>query len=213
VPTSPADICNIALKRLGQATIVNLLDGSDQASALLPIYATTRDRLLRELEWNFAQFRVALASDPTKTPTFGYRYSYPLPTLPYCLKVNETYPCDADYRIENTADSTGKVTGRVMVTSEAAMQIRYTGQITDEAQFDASFVEAFASDLAAQVAYPLTESQTKADAMAKWAKTSLEHAQTVNSQEGSTQQADVNILVDVRSHGFSEAFTRNSNSI
>jgi hypothetical protein len=213
VASSDVEICNIALKRLGCALIVSLTDGSDQASALSAVYNSTRDRLLRELPWNFAQFRVRLASDPTKTPVFGYAYAYPLPTMPYCVKVNETDPPDAVFDIENTIDSAGKITGRVLVTDESQISIRYTGQVTDPQQFDASFVEAFASDLAAQVAYPLTESEAKTKSAAAWADAALKHAQTVNGQEGSTRQADINILVDVRRHGFIEDFSRNQNSI
>lgn len=211
--SSDTEICNIALKRLGAALIVNLTDGSDQASALNAVYNNTRDRLLRELPWNFAQFRTKLASDPTKTPAFGFAYAFPLPAMPYCIKVNETDPPETIYRIENTMDSTGKITGRCILTDESQLFIRFTGQVTDPQQFDASFVEAFASDLASQVAYALTESAEKEKAAQKWAEEALGHAQTVNSQESSTQQADINILVDVRRHGFTENIQRNQNVI
>lgn len=211
--SSDAEIANIALKRLGVDLIVNLTDGSPQASVINAVYANTRDRLLRELPWNFAQFRKSLASDPTKTPAFGYAYAYPLPTKPFCVKVTEVYPPDAIYDIENTMDSGGNVTGRCLLTDESTISIRFTGQITDPTQFDPSFVEALAADIAAQVAYALTESETKAHSMAVWAKAALEHAQTVNGQEGSQGTADVNVLVDVRLHGFIDDFSRNRNSI
>jgi hypothetical protein len=211
--TSPVDVCNIALKRLGCTQIVSLVDGSNEATVLSALYENTRDRLLRELPWNMAQFRVTLAYDPTKTPVFGYAFAYPLPAKPYCVKVEETDPQDAIYSIENSMDSAGAVTGRVLLTDESSMSLRYTGQVTDPQQWDASFVEAFASDLAAQVAYTLTESVTKEKAAQAWAKSALEHASTVNSQEGSTKQADINVLVDVRRHGFTEDFNRNQNSI
>ena len=211
--SSDSEVGNSALKRLGVGLIVNLNDGSDQATVLNTIYANTRDRILRELAWNFAQFRVQLASDPTKTPVFGYNYAYPLPTKPLCLRVNEVNPDDAVYDIENTIDSTGAIQGKVIVTDEPSIQIRYTGQVTDPTLFDPSFVEALASDLAAQIAYPLTESEAKTKAAMAWAKSALEHAQTVNSQEGSTRLADNNVLVEIRRHGFIEDFNRNRNSI
>lgn len=211
--TSEADICNIALKRLGCALIINLTDGSDQAGVMNALYANTRDRLLRELPWNFAQFRTTLSYDPTKTPAFGYGFAYPLPVQPYCIKINETEPDDAVYDIEQSKDSTGAIRGRVLVTDEPQISIRYTGQVTDVSQYDASFIEALASDLAAQTAYALTESETKTKAASDWAKSARSHAETVNGQEGSTKQADINILVDVRRHGFTEAFERNRNSI
>lgn len=211
--TSDAAVCNIALKRLGCSQIVNLTDGSNEAIVMAALYENTRDRLLRELPWNMAQFRVALAPDPTKVPAFGFANAYPLPAKPYCLKVEETDPFDAIYRIENSIDNTGSITGRVLLTDESELFIRYTGQVTDPQQWDASFVEALASDLAAQAAYTLTESEAKTKIASAWAKAALEHASTVNGQESSTKQADINLLVDVRRHGFSEDFNRNQNSI
>ncbi len=207
--TSDAAVCNIALKRLGCNQIVSFTDGSNEAIVMVAIYENTRDRMLRELPWNFAQFRVTLASGPTKVPAFGYAKAFPLPARPYCLKVEETDPQDAIYRIENTINSAGDITGRALLTDETKISIRYTGQVTDPQQWDASFVEALASDLAAQTAYTLTESEAKTKMASAWAKAALEHAQTVNSQEGSTQQADINTLVDVRQHGFTEVFNRN----
>ncbi len=211
--TSDAAVCNIALKRLGAALIVSLVDGSNEAIVLSALYENTRDRLLRELPWNMAQFRVALAPDPTKTPKFGYAYAYPLPAKPYCLKVEETDPQDAIYSIENSINALGEIQGRVLLTDEPQLFIRYTGQVTDPQQWDASFTEALASDLAAQAAYTLTESEAKTKMALTWAQAALQHAQTVNSQEGSTKQADISVLVDVRRHGFVEDFSRNQNAI
>jgi hypothetical protein len=213
VATSDAAVCNIALKRLGCTQIVSLVDGSNEATVLSALYENTRDRMLRELPWNMAQFRVTLAADPTKKPVFGFANAFPLPTMPYCLKVEEVDPQDSVYRIENSVDGTGKITGRVLLTDEAQVNIRYTGQVTDPQQWDASFVEALASDLAAQVAYTLTESSAKVKLATDWAKAALAHAETINGQESSTKQADINILVDVRRHGFAEDFNRNQNSI
>jgi hypothetical protein len=205
-------VCNIALKRLGADAIVDFSEGSSRASLCSQIYQTTVDRILREFEWNFAQFRVSLVQR-VDVPAFGYQHMYTLPTVPYCVKVNETDPSDAEYDIENSADSLGVVQGKVLVTDENQMRIRYTGRITDVTQWDTSFTDAVAADLAVQMAYPLTESASLAKEMTGWAANALQHARSVDSQEGSTKQADINVLVDVRRHGFREAFNRNQNVI
>ncbi len=210
--TSPVDVCNTALKRLGADAIVDFTEGSSRASLCSQLYQPTVDRILREAEWNFAQFRVALALLAT-VPAFGYQHQYRLPTQPLCLKVNETDPSDATYDIENTMDGTGAVTGRVIVTDETQLNIRYTGRVTDVTMWDSSFTDAVAMDLAAHMAYPLTENSAMAKQVAQEAQNALQHARSVDSQEGSTKQADINILIDVRRHGFREAFNRNQNVI
>lgn len=210
--TSPVDVCNIALKRLGADAIVDFSEGTSRASLCSQIYQTTVDRILREFEWNCAQFRVALVRR-TDVPAFGYQHMYTLPTLPYCLKVNETDPSDAEYDIENSIDSLGVVQGKVLVTDETQMFIRYTGRLTDVTQWDASFTDAVAADLAVQMAYPLTENAGLAKILGVEAQNALQHARSLDSQEGSTKQADISVLVDVRRHGFREAFNRNQNVI
>ncbi len=210
--TSPVEVCNIALKRLGADAIVAFDEGSSRASLCDQLYQTTVDRALREHEWNFAQFRRTLAPRTT-TPAFGYSTQYTLPTLPLCLKVNETDPHDAEFDIENTIDSAGVVQGRVIVTNETSLSIRYTGRVDDCTLWDASFTDYVALSLAAQMAYPLTESASLARVIGDEARNALQHARSVDSQEGSAKQADINVLVDVRRHGFREAFNRNQNSI
>jgi len=210
---SPVDICNLALKRLGVAAIVALDEGTDRASACATLYPATRDRLLREFEWNFAQVRVNLTKLST-VPAFGYGAEYALPTLPLALKINETDPPDAEYDIEvavNPVD--GTVTSPVIRTDETSLGVRYTAQITDVSRWSASFVDVVAWELAAQLAYPLTESPGKAKELSSIAANALQHARSVDSQEGSTKTADVNTLVNVRFHGVIDDFSRNRNSI
>lgn len=209
--TSPVDVCNIALKRLGTDAIVAFDEGSSRADLCAQLYQPTVDRMLREHEFNFAQIRVTLAPLAT-APDWGYVKAYAYPTKPYCLKVNATDPFDAEYDVENAINSAGDITGKVIVTDESQLSIRYTGRIEDVAQWDASFVDAVAMSLAAQMAYPLTESAALAREMTALAANSLQHARSVDSQEGSTKQADINTLVDVRRHGFRE-WTRNRNVI
>jgi hypothetical protein len=212
VASSPVDVCNLALKRLGASSIVALDEGTDRASLCAVLYPATRDRMLRDFEWNFAQIRISL-SKSSVSPKFGFANQFPLPTLPLCLKINELDPEDAVYRIENTIDTNGVITGKAILTDEAAINVRYTAQITDVTQWDQSFVDAVAMDLAAQMAYALTESGAKAKEMEQVAAVSLSHARTTDSQENSTRQADINVLVDVRRHGFQEDFNRNQNVI
>lgn len=102
---NPADIINIALRRMGyKLRVGSLLDGSEAASQALDIYAQTRDELLRAGEWGFAERNVSLTvlkAAPAGgyfPPTFwsntyppipwGYEYAYP----DDCLKVRALKP-------------------------------------------------------------------------------------------------------------------------
>jgi hypothetical protein len=210
--TSPVEVCNIALKRLGADAIVAFDEGTSRASLCQQLYLPTVDRMLREHEWNFAQIRVALAP-LAAAPAWGYTHAYTYPTRPLCLKVNETDPRDAEYDVENSVDGAGDIQGKVIVTDEGELNIRYTGRIEDVTQWDASFTDAVAMSLAAQMAYPLTENPNLAKVVGGEAANSLQHARSVDSQEGSTKQADINTLVDIRQHGWREAYNRNRNSI
>jgi hypothetical protein len=210
--SSAVDVCNIALKRLGVEAIVDLTENTDRASACNAIYLDTVKRVQREHPWGCCQVRATLAL-LSNAPVFGYAYQFTYPTKPLCLRIVETDPPDAEWDIENTIDANGEWTGKVIVTNESSLSIRYTGLLEDVTKWDSSLVEAIASDLTEQLAGPLTESPARAEREEKKAEKRISRARTADSQEGSTKQADINVLVDIRRHGMLNDFTRNSNSI
>lgn len=98
---SPADIINDALVRIGyKLRIASLQDGSEAASEALNIYGQTRDEMLRNGNWMFAQKTATLTLlksapaggyipptqwNPTTNPPLPYSYEYLYPDD--CLKV------------------------------------------------------------------------------------------------------------------------------
>lgn len=188
---SSVDICNIALKLLGQQSITSLEEGTDRAALAATLYDSTRDEVLRAHPWNCASARAVLAQDVTPPP-FGYAYSYTLPGEPtYCLKVNLTAPKDAEWQIE----------GRKLLTDESAIGILYTYRLTDVAQYDSYLVKALAAKLAYEMAYPLTRQVAVMDRMERRYQGALDHAATADSQEGTAPTLDNNILRDARIMG------------
>ncbi len=202
---SPVDICNVALGLLGAEFITALTDPSKAAILCNTVYATIRDETLCDAEWNFAQVRAKLARLST-APPFGFLYAYQIPTSPLCLRVNEIDPDDAVYTIE--ADAAGLL--RTLQTDETTVFVRYTAQITDPSLYSGSFILALATHIAAELAIPLTELQSLADSMQKRYEARISRAMTTDSQEGSTRIADINVLLDVRQHGFM-SFDRSRN--
>lgn len=173
--SSPADIVNLALGRIGyKGRIGSLYDGSMVAKKALDLFAPTRDALLREGDWHFAQRSATLtllksapaggyvptvrdwnpATDPA--PPWLYEYAYP----DDCLKVRivKTVPAlmpNFDPRPNNFSESNDNAYSpakKVILCNVATAMIEYTGQVTDPLTWDADFVEAFAAGLARRLA-------------------------------------------------------------
>lgn len=146
-------ICNSALAKLGCPQIVALTDASKHAQFCTQFYATTRDEVLAAHRWNFAMKRATLVA--TTAPAFEWTYAYTLPTD--CLRVIQLNGYE-------TTETRGEfsVEAGLLLTDESPAKIRYIAQITTASLFPTLFVEALATKLAANLAGPLTGSQTMA---------------------------------------------------
>lgn len=172
--TSPEDIVNLALVRIGRKQrITNMYDGSPAANAALNIYAQTRDEMLRAVDYGFAQREVALtllkAAPPTgyfppdqwdgtlhPPPPFLFEYTYPAD----CLKIRsikaapmfvmnfDPQPIVFQTPNDNYYTPPQKV---ILCNIESAMLI-YTGQVTNPVTWEADYVEALAAALARRLA-------------------------------------------------------------
>ena len=162
---SQVEIANRALTKLGAARIISFGDDNKQARAVQSMFAIVRDAELRAHIWSFSIKRASLAA-LTSTPDWGFEYEYELPSD--CLRliqVNDFYqgPSMDDYRNQSTAEY--QLEGNKILTDYAApLKIRYIKREEDTAQWDATFVEAFACRLAAEMAEDLTQSNQKKDA-------------------------------------------------
>lgn len=153
--TSPADVVNLALRRIGyQLRVGQLYDGSKASNNALDIYGQTRDALLREHDWGFAQQTIAAVASGQAAPA-PWAVSYQYPTD--CLKVRNlfqaAYAADQSDPLPVLWEIAGNATvGRVILTNEAAALLVYTQQVTDPARWDSLFVNAFADALGKQLA-------------------------------------------------------------
>lgn len=182
---SNVEIANSALTKVGAARITALTDNVKAAREINAIFELRRDYLLRTHNWSFAMTRTSLPA-LDETPAWGYTYLYQLPTD--CLRVvqvNDTWvvPGLADYTSGPDSEPY-KITGRRIETDIGApLKLRYIKRVTDPAQFDAAFVEVFASDLADQVCEALTQSNTKREATRAVLRQSLLEAVRSNAIE------------------------------
>ena len=183
---SNVEIANLALTKLGAERIVSFDDPSKEARALTAIYDLVRDDELRRHRWNFAFKRASLAALPD-APEWGYTLQYELPSD--CLRVDQVGEYFESYlapgiEYRGGPDMPYQIEGRRILTDIAApLVIRYIYRVTDSGQFDASFVEALACRLAAQLAEDLSQSTGKGEQARKDYQSAIAWARRVSAIE------------------------------
>ena len=182
--TSEVDICNRALSRLGtRATIADLAENSTEARTCSIWYAATRDWLLRAHDWNFARRQVALAD--LGTPPTGWDYRYALPAD--CLRFLR-FAVASSVSIPTPAFEIGSTdTAKVLYTDEAEAEAIYIARVEDPSLFDAGFGTALVDQLAAHIAFPITQKVDIAMRLAQLARASFAEATALNANENQTQ--------------------------
>lgn len=142
MPSSPVDICNLALAHLGEAPIASMDDDTAAARACLGLYEAARNEVLRSHRWNFAAKRV-VAARLADRPAFGWSYAFALPDD--CLRICE---------VNDSVDGESKdwiVEGRSLLSDDDECRLIYVAQVSDVTTFDALFVQALALRLGMQL--------------------------------------------------------------
>lgn len=192
---SPADIINNALAQIGyKDRVSNLFEGSKAAKNALDIYGQTRDEMLRQGEWPFAQ-RDTVGTLIKSAPVGGYfppnTWSNTYPPLPWlyeyaylddCIKVRAVKPADIilpnfspqPYRFDVANDGNQ----RVILSNVQNAVITYVGQVTNPTDMPPDFVEAFVAALGRRLAPLLsTMDAVKLEAQAEQAETVIAERQ------------------------------------
>ena len=171
-------ICSNALRRLGDEPITSLTDDTERARLCNAFYADARDACLRSHPWNFAITRASLAQ-LSATPVYGFDYQFALPTDPFCLRVLAMEFEDYVFKVENLSTQ-----GRVLLTDQETAKIIYIARVTDTTLFDSLFVDTLVAKLAADLAYPVTNSLKVQEQMYKLFQLKLSEARSIDGQEG-----------------------------
>jgi hypothetical protein len=173
--SSPLDICNSALTKLGGRRITSLTQEVKEAKLCGERYPFLRDELLQRHMWNFAISRIQLAKLST-TPAFGFDNEFQLPSD--CLKVIDIDSPDYDFVIE----------GRVLRTNLDEVRIKYIKKITNTALFSPVFVEALSLRLAWDLSYSLIQSGTQTDFWRQSFEQYMREARSLDAQEGTPEK-------------------------
>lgn len=174
-------IANKALRRVGNYRIQSLDETNEAARAVRDVYEAVRDSVLSRHPWNCALVRASLAAD-ADAPAWGYAKAFTLPTDPYCLRV---------WRLseEDHGDAEWRVVGRKLHTDEAApLYVEYISRVTDPEQLAPYLADVISAHIAAEVAFRLSESNTKAETLRQWAEEELRHARSLDGQEGTGER-------------------------
>lgn len=180
--TGDADICNRALSRLGtRATIASLDESSTEARAVSIWYGATRDALLRMHDWNFARRRMALADFGGPPTGWAYRFALPVDCL-RVLRLTTGVLRSASLPPPHF-EVAGGDSGRMLLCDEPTPEIVYTARVVDPALFDVGFAQALVDQLAAHIAYPITQKTELAVRLAQAARATLFEAMAADAAE------------------------------
>lgn len=178
--SSPEDIINDSLRRIGSKVRVgSLMDGSEASNLALDLYGQTRDTMLRDGDWMFAQREVAgqqlkVAPNYFDTPwtaaacpPIGWQVSYAYPGD--CLKVRAVRPAPTvqpDMRpvsqlFAEVNDNGYSPPQRVVVANITGAVIVYSGRVVDPTTWSVDFTEALCAGLARRLAPALANLQTE----------------------------------------------------
>lgn len=157
---SQTDICNRALIKIGGAQLTSITDNVKSARVLSGLWDTVRKAELSRNFWNFALKRTSLAALST-APDWGFGAQYQLPfDFLKLAQINDLFisPGLNDYRTSD--DSPYAIEGSAVLTDfQAPLKIRYVMDVSDPGLFDALFCEMFASKLAYEGCYAITQSR------------------------------------------------------
>ena len=182
-PTSPVDICNLALDHLKEGNITSIETPNTKVEVICSNwYDQTRRSLLRRHTWNFATKRISLAR-LTTTPAFGWNYEYQLPNdFIRFVSIGENYPMRSEsYQIEDSKiliDDSLNTSG-----TDTSLKLRYIYDFTNVSAMDPLFIEIFAIELAINISYRITGSNTTKNELGAMLRELNKQAYAIDGQE------------------------------
>lgn len=116
-----------------------------------------------------------------------YAYRFQLPAD--CLRL---------IRINNAERDDYRVEGNFIYTNEGAVNIEYIFDETDEAAFDAQFVDLLAARLSAEIAFYMTDNSTLTEQAWSIYNQKLSMARTMDSRQGTPRGIDADVWLNAR---------------
>lgn len=160
---SQVTIINLALTRLGQATISSVDEASTEASTAITIYDTVLRAVLQDHAWAFNTRRVLLALRDINTFGTGFSLAYAIPSD--CLQVYEIWNGGASADIGAAQRVPFIEENNILYTNKPHALLVYGAYEPVANAYSPLFVDAFAFRLAAELSIPLSQRTSMFDTM------------------------------------------------
>ncbi len=194
-PSSPIEICRLAMDLLKQTAILSSIDNptTEEEIVCARWYDATRRALLRKHFWVFARTRATISRDAT-APPFGYADAYNLP--PTYLRLHfigddSTNRYTRDYEIEKR---------QILLNNSGASSLNfgYIEDVTVVSRFDALFVILLAAELASNMAYKFTAKNTVIERLETLLEIKRAEAKAVNGQDRPPKRVQSSKFINAR---------------
>ena len=189
---SVVNICNSALNLIGASTISALTEDTKNARLCNQRYEPVRNRVFRGHNWNCLIKRVQLAANSTD-PVIEFDKSYALPSD--CLRVLKIHNATTDSIASNLVY---KIEGRNIIPDETTVYLIYIALDEDPNNYDSYLREAISHQLAADLAYAITNNATLANNYMVRADERLWEARFIDATENSLDTVEANEFTDAR---------------
>lgn len=165
MPADNLEVINRALTLLGEPKLANLAGTDDTTLTVTALYEPLVVMLFSMAHWRFARTRVALVEDVASPPINEWTRAFTLPTL-NTLRCGPPIAFYASTAINARPTTEFELIGARAETNHTELYIEYIARKT-ETLWPEAFATLVAYALASQVAQPITEKTTLADALQK----------------------------------------------
>lgn len=174
--TTKVEICSDAALLVGSPPISDLSTNAPSVILTSNLFDDVRDNLLRAHPWNFSTKRVKLSPLVGKPP-YGYLYEFKVPSDLIRLISIDSDHIGLDFRYE----------GGSILANASSLNLRYIFRNEDASTWPPDFISAVRYELAAQLAFPITKSDSLSQMLAQRAQYALTIAKSNNALENPSQ--------------------------
>jgi len=193
--SSPVEICNSALVKVGAARINSLSDPTKSAKICNEQYNKLRKKLLRIHPWNFAKRSISLAATGN-TPVFSDLYTNEFAIPSNILRILETNLSTGTRWVLENSPVTNK---QVILADATTVKLITLIDMTDTTVFTPDFDEVLSLLIAQDLAYSIVQSISLSKEIKSEYRFELSQARSFDSQErGSLQEVEADAWIDVR---------------
>lgn len=185
---SAVGICSNALQLLGDSPIASFATSEGKrAVTCANLWPQVRDFILRRHVWSCTRARIVLAPEATEPP-FDWGYSFLLPAD--CMRLIQVG--QRGVTIEH------EVTGRRVLADTTVLYLVYQQRVEDPSQWDAAMTDAAVAEMAARLAYPITQSASMAELKRREADAAMKLAKAISGQDNPPEDWGDSPFIDVR---------------